>query len=50
LEWIGKRKGELVDVAFVKAYFPNQEVYADFVKDYQISKEMQQELEGYCFE
>jgi putative transposase len=32
LEWIGKRNGTLVDLEFVRAYFPKPEIYAEFVQ------------------
>ena len=47
LEWIGKRSGKLVNMAFVRRYFPNFEDYREFVLDYHIEKKLAKKLERY---
>ena len=50
LEWIGRRKGELIDNDFIKIYFPNREKYQEFILDYIPSKTFSKKLERYSLD
>ncbi len=50
LEWIGERKGVLVDKAFISAYFDTGERYRAFVLDATSSEKMQTTLKRYFFD
>ena len=39
-EWAGKRASILLDVELRNGYFPNPEDYENFVRDYQIEKDI----------
>jgi len=47
LEWIGKRRGTLVDRQFVKEYFPTTESYVEFVSDYIRAHKLPDDLKSY---
>jgi putative transposase len=46
-DWIGIRKGTLVDKQFIESYFANGNEYRDFVMDHQIELNLQKEVEKY---
>ena len=48
-EFIGKRKGSLVDKDFVKINFGTSEAYEDFVMNYIPPEKTQRELRHYLF-
>ncbi len=51
LEWIEARSGTLIDRAFVRAYFPQPQVYRDFVLAYLAGREdLPEGLEPYLLE
>jgi REP element-mobilizing transposase RayT len=45
LEWIGERAGNLVDLEFVRAYFPTAESYRAFVAEYLTTRRSPEELD-----
>lgn len=47
LEWVGSRRGALVDHEFVCQHFQEPKLYREFVLDYLKSREMPLELEKY---
>jgi putative transposase len=47
LDWIGKRQGTLVDIAFVEGMFRNAAEYQEFVQDFLIMRELPKELVEY---
>jgi REP element-mobilizing transposase RayT len=49
-EWIGQRKGTLMDVEFIKSYFPQPDDYRRFVMDYSIKSKLAEKLEKYLFD
>jgi len=49
-EWIGIRQGKLVDLDFIKSYFPDPKQYIDFVFDYQSLKKMNKETKSFLFD
>ncbi len=50
LEWIDKRKGSLVDRAFVQSRFPSPLDYQQFVLEYSPPKKVQEGLGTYLFD
>ncbi len=46
-EWIGLRKGTLVDHKFLKDYFPEPLDYRKFVEDYRLEKRQAKKLQKY---
>jgi REP element-mobilizing transposase RayT len=46
-DWIGLRKGTLIDRDFILAYFQQPEEYRKFVIEYRLEKEMQQTINRY---
>ena len=46
-EWIGIRKGTLVDLEFVSSYFTDGNDYRKFVVEYQIESDLQKEIQRY---
>jgi len=48
-EFVGKRKGSLVDKDFVKINFGTAEAYEDFVMNYVPTEKIQKELLHYLF-
>ncbi len=50
-EWVGTRKGTLVDQAFTRRHFPAGEAYADFILDYLAGLDKLPEgIDGYLLE
>lgn len=47
LEWVGKRKGTLVDQGFIQNYFSHPDAYRDFMESYAIEKELAEKLQKY---
>lgn len=50
LEWIEKRAGTLKDENFITGYFPNPQEYQQFVMDYKLEKDLEEELKRYYLE
>lgn len=50
LEWIGLRSGTLVNISFIRSYFPTSEDYQQFMEDYIIEKKLADELEKYLLD
>ncbi|MFN8490295.1 MAG: transposase [Caldilineaceae bacterium] len=47
LEWIGERKGTLVDRPFIADHFPNPQQYVQFVQEYIATRKSTEEVEQY---
>ena len=50
LEWIGKRKGRLVDVEFVKSRFESPQEYIEFAMKYEPPEKLNKGLSKYTFD
>ena len=50
LEWIGKRKGKLVDHDFIKGRFPNPKDYIKLVLDYTPPEKLTESIRQYIFD
>ena len=47
LEWIDQRQGTLVNIPFIRSYFPTAEDYKNFMENYIIEKELAEALQKY---
>lgn len=47
LEWIGERKGTLIDRQFITEHFPNPQRYIEFVQGYLTMRKSNDEVEHY---
>jgi len=47
LEWIGERRGTLVDRDFVQQLFPSSQSYRDFVADLSAERQLPKKLKTY---